>query len=132
VHKKSDADTIGDAEGEIHLAKSGKRIRGEATKLCIAKFKTIAEKGEDLKGSIPKLIAAIDTAILEFYPHEGPWDHEHRAELLNRYIAIMERIVNGDPVEIGEFEKVIELCRAIRRGFESHAKSHVHLRKARR
>lgn len=118
MHKKTDAELIQSAEVQIARLMEGKPFEKTSVASCAAKFRTISTKGEGLKTSLPKLIRAIDEAILKFYPHVGVWDHGHRSELLNRYIAILDRVVKGDPVEVSELDKVLSLCSAIRQGFE--------------
>lgn len=118
MDRKTDAELIQDAETEINRLMEGEPFDKEVISSCAGKFRTISMNGEGLKNNLPGLIPAIDAAILEFYPHRGIWDDVHRSELLNKYISILERIINEDPVEIDEMKKALAFCAAVRTGFE--------------
>ena len=118
IRRLTDAELIGAAEKQIKLLTKRNAFDKKVIASCAGKFRTISTKGEGLKSSLPKLIQAIDEAILKFFPHNGTWDHGHRSELLNKYIVILDKVVKEDPVEISELRKVLAFCAAIRKGFE--------------
>ena len=123
---KSDAEIILDAEREIahlmecHHADVNKII------LCERKLKAISRNGAGLSQSIPALVESIDEALVRQYPHEGYWDHSHRATLIGVYTKIIDNIVAGDPVERTELQKVVKFCKTVRIGFEHHQKTRSH------
>ena len=124
--KLTDAELIASAEAQIELLKSGTRFDKKIVRSCAAKFRTISTKGEGLKASLPALMKAIDEAILKFYPHVGVWDHGHRSELLNRYIAILDKVAKDDPVAVSDLNDVLSFCSAIRTGFEKFQNGRSH------
>jgi hypothetical protein len=125
VKKKTDADQVALSITEITKAKAGEDFDIHPIITCTNKFRNIAKNGANLKSHYPRLIKAIDEAILKFYPHKGYWDNGHRSQLLLMYVAIMERIRNGDPVEITEYDKALGFCDAVKSGFEKFARENI-------
>ena len=116
--RESDEETILRAENEIQKLIGRSRFNTGPISKVAGKFENISKNGKLLGAHFPNLISAIDDAILEAFPNKEPWSHTHRSQLLDTYIAILKRIAEHKPVEIGDLQKVLKFCTAVRSGFE--------------
>jgi hypothetical protein len=123
MKRESDAESILLAETEIQKLINRKAFDIGPIRKIAGKFENISVNGKRLGEHFPNLIGAIDDAILEAFPNIEPWGNTHRSKLLNTYIGILNRIADHKPVELGDLQKVLKFCTAVRSGFDRFHRS---------
>lgn len=92
----------------------------EAFHLCMLTFRAIAQNGQSIAQHFPLLMKAVDSAILKIYPHDEAWDDDARADVLNGFANMLERLWREKLVKEEDIQDLLKFCNSILASFMTY------------